>query len=317
MRRTPSLFCLLFLLLAVGACKPAVGRAPSLVVGPEILAIKGDPAEVSPDASVSYRFLMASPSGTVTDAQGAWDVCLQPKPPSESNSVASACVAAPSGADVGATFTAPVPSDACSLFGPNAPAAKQGQPPLRPRDPDITGGYYVPVRLLADNGAGGTLMAFDFERVFCGVGSAPLTAIQDYNTRYKKNTNPTVQGLAVIASDGTGTRTDILAGPATVASGSAVALVASASAGSAETFPVYDSVAQVLNDQVEILSLSWFASDGKFKYDRNDADSTSLEASNTWTAPQVAASEDIPLWVVMRDSRGGVDFVSTTLTVVP
>jgi hypothetical protein len=312
MRSKPSI---VFLLLTVGACKPAVGRSPSLVVGPEILAIKGDPAEVSPGASVSYRFLMASPTGTVTDAQGAWDVCLQPKPPSESNSVASACVAAAPGTDVGATFTAPVPSDACSLFGPNAPAATQGQPPLRPRDPDITGGYYVPVRLLADNGAGGTLMAFDFERVFCGVGSAPLTAIQAYNTNYKKNNNPTVQGLAVIASDGT--RTDLLAGPATVASGSAVALVASASADSAETFSVYDSVAQVLNDQVEILSLSWFAGDGKFKYDRNDADPARLEAANTWTAPQVAASEDIPLWVVMRDSRGGVDFASTTLTVVP
>jgi hypothetical protein len=312
MRKAPST---VLLVLALGACKPAVGRAPSLVVGPEILAIKGDPAEVSPGASVSYSFLMASPTGTVTGAQGAWDVCLQPKPPSESNSVASACVAAAPGTEVGATFAAPIPSDACSLFGPNAPAAKQGQPPLRPRDPDITGGYYVPVRLLADSGAGGTLMAFDFERVFCGVGSAPLTAIQDYNTRYTKNANPTVQGLAVVASDGT--RADLLAGPVTVTGGSAVSLVVSASADSAETFPVYDSVAQVLNDQVEILSLSWFASDGKFKYDRNDADPASLEANNAWTAPEVAASEDIPLWVVMRDSRGGVDFASTTLTVVP
>jgi hypothetical protein len=312
MRKLSSI--LLVVLAAIG-CKPAVGRAPSLIVGPEILAVRGDPAEVSPGASVSCQFLLASPLGTVVDAQGTWDVCTQPKPPSESNSVASACVNAAPGADVGATFSGPVPTDACNLFGPNAPAAKAGQPPFRPRDPDITGGYFVPVRLLVDDGLGETLMAFEFERVFCGLGGAPLSAIQDYNTNYKKNTNPTLQGLAVVAPDGT--RTDVLAGPGTVTGGSVVTLVASASPDSAEGFPVYDSVAQILNQRVETLSVSWFASDGKFKNDRVDTDPTSLEAQNTWTAPQVAASETIPLWVVMRDTRGGVAFVSTALTVVP
>ena len=313
MRRMSSI-PFLVLLVAIG-CKPAVGRSPSLIVGPEILAVRGEPAEASPGASVSYQFLLASPLGTVADAQGMWDVCTQPKPPSESNSVASACVNAAPGADVGATFSAALPTDACSLFGPNAPAAKTGQPPFRPRDPDITGGYFVPVRLLVDDGLGERLMAFEFERVFCGLGGAPLTAIQDYNTNYKKNTNPTLGGLAVVEPDGT--RTDILAGPATVAAGSAVALVASASPDSAESFPVYDSVAQSLNQRVETLSVSWFASDGKFKDDRVDTDLASLEAHNTWTAPQVTGSETIPLWVVMRDTRGGVAFVSRALTVVP
>ena len=313
MARTSS--TLLLAALAVLGCKPAVGRAPSLVVGPELLAVRGEPAEVSPGASVSYQFLLASPLGTVADGQGTWDVCNQPKPPSESNSVASACVHAEPGVDVGATFTAPVPGDACSLFGPNAPAAKAGEPPFRPRDPDVTGGYYLPVRLLVDDGLGSTLMAFEFERVFCGLGGAPLSAIQEYNTRYQKNTNPALQGLSIVAPDET--RTDILAGPGMVPSGSTVVLAAAASPESAETFPVYDSVAQVLNDQVETLSVSWFASDGKFKDDRVDAEPSTMEARNTWTAPQVTASQDVPLWVVMRDSRGGVAFASTVLTVVP
>lgn len=310
-----SLSSILFVVLAAVGCKPAVGRVPSLIVGPEILAVRGEPAEAGPGESVSYQFLLASPLGTVTDAQGTWDVCTQPKPPSESNSVASACVNAAPGTDVGATFSAALLSDACSLFGPNAPAAKAGQPPFRPRDPDITGGYFVPLRLLVDDGLGEILMAFQFERVFCGLGGAPLTAIQDYNTNYKKNTNPILQGLAMVAADGT--RTDILAGQGMVNSGSVFVLAASASPESAETFPVYDSVAQTLNEQVETLSVSWFASDGKFKDDRVDADPTSLEAQNTWTAPQVSESQTIPLWVVMRDTRGGVVFASTALTVVP
>jgi hypothetical protein len=312
MRRAPTV---LFLLAAAGGCKPDVGRAPSLIVGPEILAVKGDPAEVSPGVSASYSFLTASPTGTIRDAQGAWDVCKQPKPPAESNSVASACVNGAPGADVGATFSAPVPSEACSLFGPNTPAAKPGEPSLRPRDPDVTGGYYVPVRLLVDDGLGETLMAFAFERIFCGLGGAPLTAIQEYNNTYKKNANPVLQSLAMI--DATGVGADLLGGAGVVTSGARVDLLASASPESAESFPVYDAASQTLRQDVETLRLSWFASDGKFENDRSNADATSLAATNTWTAPQVADAVVVPIWVVLRDSRGGVDWVSTSLTVRP
>lgn len=315
MRGYTSPLSLILLFVAASGCKPDVGRAPSLIVGPEILAIQGDPPEISPGTNATYRFLMASPSGTLTDAQGAWDVCKLPKPPSESNSVASACVTAAPGADVGPTFTAPVPGDACSLFGPNTPSPKPGEPSLRPRDPDITGGYYVPVRLLVDNGLGSTLMAFEFERIFCGLSGAPLSAIQEYNAKYKKNSNPVLQGLSVV--DPAGSAVDLLVPGAMVAAGSTVTLLASASPDSAEAFPVYDAVSQVLKQDVEALRVSWFASDGRFEDDRTNADASSLVAMNVWTAPQVAEGTIVPLWVVLRDSRGGVDFASTSLTVIP
>jgi len=312
MRRIPTF---LLLMAAAGACKPDVGRAPSLIVGPEILAIKGEPAEVSPGTSATYSFLMAAPGGTVTETQGAWDVCKLPKPPAESNSVASACVTGAPGMDIGTTFAASVPSDACSLFGPNTPSPKPGEPSLRPRDPDVTGGYYVPVRLLVDDGLGETLRAFEFERIFCGLSGAPLTAIQEYNKTYQKNSNPALQGLGLV--DSTGMLVDLLGGAATVRGDATITLMASANPDSAEAFPVYDSVSQMLKQDVETLRLSWFASDGKFENDRTNADATSLVATNTWTAPQVGEPTIIPLWVVLRDSRGGTDFVSTSLTVVP
>lgn len=312
---SPTLFLLVVVVIVVAGCKPDVGRAPSLIVGPEILAVKGEPAEVSPGTSASYSFLLASPAGTVADAQGAWDVCKIPKPPAESNSVASACVKGASGTDIGATFSASVPSDACSLFGPNTPAPKPGEPSLRPRDPDVTGGYYVPVRLLVDDGLGETLMGFEFERIFCGLSGAPLTAIQEYNTTYKKNSNPVLQGIAMV--DAAGVTVDLLGAPAVVASGAQVALVATASPDSAESFPVYDSASQTLKQDVETLRLSWFASDGKFEDDRSNLDIATLVTTNRWTAPQVAASTEIPMWLVLRDSRGGVDWVSTSLTVIP
>jgi hypothetical protein len=300
--------------LAVLGCKPEVGRAPSLIVGPEILAVKGEPPEVAPGGTARYQFLMASPAGTIATV-GAWDVCKQPKPPAESNAVASACIAAPVGADIDETFTAAVPTDACSLFGPNPPAPKPGEPTLRPRDPDITGGYYVPVRLLADDGTGAVLMAFAFERVFCGIGGAPLAAIQDYNTRYAKNTNPVLDGLWLAQPDGT--VADVLAGPVAVGSGATVVLVASTSLESVESFPVYNSGSLALEDRTEELRVSWFATDGSFASDRTDLDPALAQTSNTWTAPTVTQAVNVPLWVVVRDSRGGADYVAATVTVAP
>jgi hypothetical protein len=311
--------CLLAVAAVLGpGCKPAVGRSPSLIVGPEILAMRGQPAEGEPGQKVTYDILVASPEGTLTDAVAAWDVCLSPKPPSESNAVASACVTAAPGDAVGATFEAPLPSDACSLFGPIAPPKKAGQPDFRPRDPDTTGGYYVPVRAVV-NPADSTrsLMAFDLERVRCHFSNAPLALIQDFNMRYTMNINPHLQGLEVVASDQT--RSDVLAGAATVPSGGPVDLVATATDDSIETFPVFDAIHQQLSDQQETLRFFWYAPEGDFLHDRTGVDPAAVDisSSNRWTAPVVTEPTVVPLWLVMRDSRGGTDFVSTQLTVAP
>jgi len=312
-------FWLLALATVLGpACKPAVGRAPSLIVGPEILATRGQPAEGAPGQNVAYDFLIVSTEGTLVGTVAAWDVCLTPKPPAESNQVASACVMAPLGATVAATFQAPLPADACSLFGPIAPPPQAGQPPLRPRDPDSTGGYYVPVRAVVQPPvADRSLIAFDLERVHCSFSNAPLAVIQDFNSRYHLNSNPHVAGLDVVATDQT--RSDVLASAASVSSGSKVELAATPSADSIETFPVYDPVHQVLVDQQESLRFFWYAPEGEFDHDRTGVDPGAADSSSTnqWTAPTVTQSTVVPMWVVLRDSRGGTDFVSAQLTVTP
>jgi len=312
-------FWLLSLATAFGlSCKPAVGRAPSLIVGPEILALRGQPAEAAPGQNVTYDFLIASPEGTLTDTVAAWDVCLTPKPPAESNEVASACVLAPPAGTVAATFQAPLPSNACSLFGPIAPPPQAGQPPFRPRDPDSTGGYYVPVRAVVQPPvADRSLIAFDLERVHCSFSNAPLAVIQDFNSRYHLNTNPHLQGLEMLSADQTSS--DVLAGAATASSGSMVSLLAVPSADSIETFPVYDAIHQVVADQQESLRFFWYSPDGEFQHDRTGVDPgvTDGSSTNQWTPPTVTQSTVVPLWVVLRDSRGGTDFISTQLTVTP
>jgi hypothetical protein len=304
-------------LALVSACKPNVGRAPSLVVGPEVLAVRGVPAEAKPGDPVTYDLLVASLDGTVTDPVANWDVCTTPKPPAESNSVAAACVDAPPGDAQGATFSAAVPLDACTLFGPIAPPPQQNQPPSRPRDPDSTGGYYLPVRAVVSGLTSGALTTFALERIACNLVGASALVIQEYNARYQPNANPTIAQLAVLAPDAA--PVILTSEPSSLPADAKVALQATFAPASAETYAAFNPDTQVLVDRRESLSLAWFASAGEFEHDRTGRAETDVETTsdNTWTAPSAGEPMLVHLWLVLRDSRGGVDFASYQVTVTP
>ena len=113
----------------VVACKPDLGSPPSLITEPTILAVRGSImrtdandvpavfAEAEPGEKVSYDLLVASPQGTVVP-RALFNVCLQPKPPAEGNSVSADCItASPSGEPAAtAELMLPASGDACSLF---------------------------------------------------------------------------------------------------------------------------------------------------------------------------------------------------------
>jgi hypothetical protein len=311
----------LLLALAGGAallgCKPSVGLPPYLVTSDTLLAVRGEPAEARPGESVTYSFLLASPSvGTVGDADALWDVCLTPKPPAESNAVSSACTGVPDAGVTtsGQTFDAPVPIKACQLFGPIAPPPANGQPAVRPRDPDSTGGYYLPVQVLFPSLATGALSGFAMERITCGLASAPASAIGDYNSKYQPNQDPAIDHTDLLL-DAVGNSLRLDDGPRSVTAGSIVSVVASFVPGSAETFPVYDPQSEALVDQQESLHMSWFVTGGTFEHDRTGvaAGEDAISTSNQWTAPTQPGAYF--LWLVLRDSRGGTDYKSYQIQV--
>lgn len=311
----PRLLSALVACAAVAGCKPSVGQPPYLVTDYALLAVRGEPAEVKPGASVTYSFLLASPSGTVSDADAMWDVCLTPKPPSVSNSVASACTGMPDAGATspGQTFAAAVPTKACQLFGPIAPPPTAGQPATRPRDPDSTGGYYLPVQVWLPNVATGALSGFAFERITCNLANAPTAAIQEYNSTYQPNSDPGIDHTDLV--DAAGNTLALDAGAQTVTAGSKVTVEATFADGSAEVFPVYDQQSETLVSQQESLSMSWFVTGGTFEHDRTGVASgdTATSTSNQWTAPEQAGT--IYLWLVLRDSRGGTDYKSYQIVV--
>ena len=311
-RAAPALLLLgsVFALGGVSGCRPEIDAPLSLVTDVRILAVQAEPAEAAPGEAVSYQALVASPAGTVAGASIAWAFCTLPKPPGENNVVDPACLTeglAPAG-PTGPSLVAATPAAGCALFGPAAP------PPARPRDPDATGGYYQPLRATLDQGS-----AIFLSRITCELAQASAQVAAEFRARYRQNRNPRLVPASLRAA---------APGPGPVEAWQPVALDRLPAgqrirfeidwqADAAETYPVFDPLTQSLVDHRETLRVSWFATAGAFTAERTGRgeEDTALSSDNVWLAP--AGPGPVDLWVVLRDARGGSDFASYTLTVVP
>ncbi len=317
------------LLAAAVGCKPDLGAPISVVSGPQILAVRGQPAEAAPGTMVKYDLLAVDAMGTVAMPVVGWAQCHIPKSPADPNAVNAACLAIPDDAGPSPTFTAAMPMgtipgpdggtiniDACQHFGPDAPTDMPG---VRPRDPDVTGGYYQPVRANWRSDAA-TLTGFDLERIRCDLANAPADVTAMFNMSYKLNVNPSVASLTlnpdtsavVLFAAGTSTTA-----AATVAAGQSVTLRVAWPAEAAESYLVWDLAAQTLETHREALSVSWFTSAGQYAHDSSgrDEQDTTTSTDDVWTAPTTTGT--VHFWVVLRDSRGGVDFAEASIDVTP
>jgi hypothetical protein len=297
----------------VGGCKPDLGSPPSLVVGPAVLALRGTPPEAKPGGDpVSYDALIVEVDGRVSTSDIGWALCKEPHPPADSNIVSDVCLTIPDDM-TGETFMAPLPGDACTNFGP-----LPSKPGARPSDPDVTGGYYQPVRAVW-HGPLGDMTAFALERITCSLGSiAPTDISGKFMTDYTPNNNPVIASAEI---DPTGANTPLFVmgqttTPPTVTVGQQVTLQVDWPADTAESFIVYDIPTHTLVPQAEALRLSWFVTAGVFLHDRSGAtemETNQTSTQNFWTAPLTPGL--VHLWFVLRDSRGGVDFAEAQIGV--
>jgi hypothetical protein len=314
--------CVVVLALALagaGACKPDLGSPPSLITAPRILAVRGMPAEAGPNKPVTYDVLAVDPTGRIASPGLTWATCATPRPPASANAVANKCLTEPDIAS-GPTFTAMVPPDACKVFGPQPPKPVDGLPPVRPQDPDFTGGFYVPVRA-ALNAGGEVSLAFALERLTCPLSNAPVDIAGMFNEMVKPNQNPVISSLTLSPRDAP---TALYANgqaaapaPATVEPGATVTFEAAWNDAAPETYPVFNLVTGTLDTHRESLSVSWFATDGSFQHDRTGRGETEpeLTTDNDWTAPETPGI--VHFWVLLRDVRGGVDFAEAAIMVGP
>jgi hypothetical protein len=291
-----------FAAVMASACVPATSGPPlSTIERPRVLAVKAEPAEARPGDRVALRLLGARPEGGWSPA-AEWAFCSSPKPLTENDVVAEDCLSG--AADVfAASATAAqaiLPLDACQRFGPDTPP---GPMMLRPRDADATGGYFQPVRVRAE----GADPVVALVRLFCGLAGASYDVASRFEQQYRPNANPR---LVALGADLGGVPLALDALPR----GSAVHLTSSWTSSSAEAFVVFDPTSGVLAARREALSVSWYATAGAFDHDRSGraADDRGTSADDVWQSPAVG-SFAVQAWVVLRDSRGGLDFASFAL----
>jgi hypothetical protein len=288
--------------VTLGACRPAFNEDAALVATARVLAVKSEPAEAKPQTTVSFAALIAVPPSFTEVTSPSWSFCTAPKPPTEDNVVSSACLGAASLLPLGegSTITALTPSDACTLFGPNAAASG-----LRPRDPDATGGYFQPLRVDLK----GADPVFHLERVSCGLADASADIATEFGHEYVPNENP---HLAPVSATSAGQSIEF----DHISAGAQLELVARWSAADAQSYAYFDRTAQTVTTRRESMRVAWYVSAGKLDTESTGRaeDDPGLTSSNVWTAPDAPGSAK--LWVVLRDSRGGVDFAAYDLTVL-
>lgn len=256
------------------SCAPELPRRASLVDEPRVIAVVAEPAESEPGTAVTYRAVVASPDGTIEDPALTWALCLTPKPPGESRSVNETClgdgvVALPA---TGAGAEIETPEDACFLFGPDTPPGD-----ARPRDPDATGGFYLPLRTTL-----GEELAFAHHRIHCNLADAPVDAALAYRESYRDNQNPVIDAFSAVTA------------------GESVTLSLRWLPESRERFLVYDPLTRDLVTRDETLRASWYTTAGTLEHDTTTGE---LATENRYTAATTGTAH---LWVVLRDDRGGV-----------
>jgi hypothetical protein len=282
------------------ACIPDLGEGAAPVTTPRILAVRADPAEARPGTTVTFTALVAT-SGAEAPPPVSWSFCSTPRPLTTDGVVASACVAPPdAGLATGTPLSLATPSDGCSVFGPDAPAR------LRPVDPDATGGYYQPIVAFLPGVAPAVMLA----RITCDLPNASAAIAAQFTQSYIPNANPTIASLN---ADVAGVTADLAA----IHPSARVHLQVAWPPASAETYAYYDASTDSVVWQREAMSVAWYASAGAI-----DRESTARAAGdpattsdNDWTAP--GAPGAFRLWVVLRDSRGGVAFWIADGAVVP
>jgi hypothetical protein len=332
-----------------GGCTPDVEGGASLVDAPRVLAIRSEPAEAAPKGNppttITWSALFVGPDGEQDPNLLDWAICTERKPLVTAGEIATECLA-PAGEYLlplgnGSSASGELPDDACRLFGPNPPLPKAGEPAPRPTDPDSTGGFYQPLRLLA-NVPTGEQYSVGLTRITCGLARVTAEQSVDFQQRYRQNENPDFTDIVVLSSAGNLPLTDDPLTTATVKAGSHVTISASwpecpltpecgdgicganedrtncpedctipHGCQGSEPYVAFDLATRKLLDRREGMRVSWYSNVGTFDTDRSgrtESDAGSPYTNNTWTAPNSAV--DARLWVVLRDDRGGVAYRS-------
>jgi hypothetical protein len=331
------------------ACVPSFDDDLSQVARARIVSLIPTPAEVKEGATLEFEAVVVAPDGDAA-ATPSYQLCVERKPLTELGSLSPACLRTSEEANdsvlplgTGERVSATLPAEACRLFGPRRPDPKPGEAAGRPVDPDGTGGYYEPVVSWLSPAE----LVVGAVRLSCGLAFASQASQLDFASRYRSNENPSLLALELVQRDGSSVELGESPGDVSFPPGARVSLRAvwaacprEASCGDgvcsaredvancaedcrvfhgcegAESYAYYDPEAAVVVDRREGIEIDWYATAGHFAEEhtgRAESEPDGVDAWVEFTLPLRA--EELTLWAVVRDDRGGAGYRRARLRV--
>ena len=341
-----SLVSFALAMLATG-CLPDVDVDESIVRSPRILAVRSIPAEAAPGDTVTLEALYVGPDGTISAGVLDWARCDARRPLAELGPISPACLAWEDPLLVtqglGARVEATISREACRLFGPDPPPAQPGEPAGRIVDPDPTGGYYQPFRVVEpDDDA----IVLSEVRLVCGIAGTTQAQASELRQRRRVNDAPRIDTLFAQLEDGTDVLLDETT-PLVVRVGETITLEAgwpacpasdvcgdgvcgpdeTASSCSedcrtprgcagAERYVRFDVESRSIVVSRESMRAAWHTTAGRFEIERSgrDVDDAEPYAVSHLIAPETPGRASI--WVVLRDARGGVGWIERQIEAI-
>lgn len=309
---TRLLWTLVLVAFAAAGCQEIDWEEYSEVTKLRILAIRAEPPEIGPGEVAEIDALVTNPQGDPVTL--AWELCFLTDGPDAEY----ACLLDPEsgetlGVPLGTGDSVSVAYDLVDAFAGDLEAIcdeiLQADVPEFVSLPDCTRGLEVTIRLTATSGGDREVAV---KRL--------VLLLEDEAARDDVNVNPTLGGLIVdgqSAASGPVSVDVIIEDP--------VRLQALVNADEAQTYeaPDPDDDTARLDAEGEVLSIAWFATHGRFDrettfYQVDVVEAAELQANSLnlrkGGLPAVAGDE-VTIWAVLRDDRGGVDFASWTVIV--
>lgn len=325
-------------------CVPDFETDLSALRAPRLLAIASNPAETQAKKSATFSALLAVPEGQEAP-EIDWTLCLSRKPLTELGPVNPLCLQPDDGSGAvaslgrGESVDTTLDQDVCKMFGPLRPSAKAGEPAGRPVDPDVTGGFYQPVVATLDG-----VPSLGSLRIDCDPANLNRDDALSFRAQYRVNENPRLSALSISAAGSDPvTLTEDDDAPAQVRAGSVVSFRAGwdecpleatcgdglcmanedsancaedCTAGLAhgcsgsESYVWYNRETYRVEPRREGISVAWFASKGSFQQEQTGLDEKQAASrratTNSWRPGNATGSATV--WVVVRDTRGGVSW---------
>jgi hypothetical protein len=149
----------------------------------------------------------------------------------------------------------------------------------------------------------GAAPVFHQVRLRCRLAEAPLSLAVEFAKNYASNANPRLLSLNASLNGRPIELSKLQAGDAAI-------LTAEWSTESTESYANFDRKQQAIVEMRETLQVDWYVSAGTWETSTTlfDSENTAPQANNVWLAPKDAS--EVSLWVVLRDSRGGSDFIT-------